>query len=69
MILTDVSINPELLIKLVVTKLVMWAVRAERKVPGDQWGGMASCKAHKNCSEWWGTKGALTNCVQENRLN
>ena len=60
MILTYVSINPELLIKLVVTKLVMWTVRAEREVPGDQWGGMASCKAHKNCSEWWGTKGALT---------
>ena len=54
----------------------MWAgisyppkVRAEREVPGDQWGGMASCNAHKNCSEWCGTKGALTNCVQENRLN
>ena len=39
MVLTHISINPELWIKLVASKLRMWA-----EVHGDQWSGMTSGK-------------------------
>ena len=61
MILTHLDINPKLLIKLVASKLKIWAEtslgylpspgkslgRVEWEVVGDQWCGMASRKSHK----------------------